>query len=63
MAKNEFTLSFTEVTVHTGRKKNIRLTVDGKEVLIPVDEAVYAYFREQFIRDNPSPKQRRHLVR
>lgn len=59
MAKNEWKVSFSEVTILTGKKKNIRLNVDGRDVLIPVDDVVYAYFQEQFVRDNPTAQQRK----
>ncbi len=59
MAKNEITISVAEYTFSAGKKKNVRLNVDGKDVQIPVGEDVYAYFREQFVRENPTAQQRK----
>lgn len=62
MSKDEVTVSITEITLTTGRKKNIRVTVDDKVVNIPVDEAVYAYFHEQFFRSNPTSLQSKRFA-
>jgi len=56
------TVNVTEVTMTGGRKKGIRINVDGNNVVIPVDEAIYVYFTEQFLRDNPTAMQRRKFA-
>jgi hypothetical protein len=35
------------------------VNIGGVSVNIPVDEEVHAYFKEQFLRQNPTPLQRR----
>ncbi len=55
----ETSFSITEITVLKGKKKVIRIILDGKSIAIPVDEAVNAYFNEQFCRQNPTPLQRK----
>jgi len=61
MAK-DISVSYTEVTFVSGKKKNIRLKLDDQIVQIPVDEDVYAYFSEQFLRQNPTPAQRKRFA-
>ena len=61
MAK-EVTINVTEVTIVPGKKKNIKVNIDGINVYIPVDESVYAYFQEQFSRTNPSDIQRKKFA-
>lgn len=48
-----------EVCILTGKTKLVRLFVDDNRVDIPVPEAVYAYWNEQFVRKAPTDKQRR----
>ena len=54
----ETRVSITEVTVLTGKKKAFKLNVDGKTISIPVDENVFAHYKDQFVREAPSQKQR-----
>ena len=61
MAK-QITVSRTELTIVTGRMKTIRVNVDGVNVDIPVEEDVYAYFNEQFRRNNPTAIQKRKFT-
>ena len=63
MAKQatDVTINITEVTFVSGKTKNIRVNIDGQAVQIPVDEAVYAYFDEQFLRKNPTALQRKRF--
>jgi hypothetical protein len=60
-SKPDITVSITEITVTGGKKKNIRLNVDGQNVNVPVDEAVYAHWQEQFVRASPTPAQRKRF--
>ena len=63
MAKRtEYTFTVSEVSLSTGRQKSIRVTIDDADVRIPVDEAVYAYWQEQFVRKNPTPQQRKRFA-
>jgi ribosomal protein L6P/L9E len=55
----EVTINITEVTVVSGKKKSIKVNIDGHDVHIPVDEGVYAYFQDQFSRVNPTQLQRK----
>lgn len=58
----DVTINISEFTFISGKKKNVKISVDGKDVLIPVDEGVYAYFREQFLRQNPTQQQRKRFA-
>jgi hypothetical protein len=51
-------ISITEITVSTGKKKVFKLQVDGKTVSIPVDDEVFAHYKDQLWRESPSKKQR-----
>lgn len=51
-----------EVSFNDGPKKNIKINVDGRNVNIPVDDSVFAYFREQFWRENPTAKQKQRFA-
>ena len=62
MAKSETTISVTEVTFVHGKTKSIRVKLDGNYVNIPVDETVYAYFNEQFLRTNPTALQKKKFA-
>ncbi|MBI5562061.1 MAG: hypothetical protein HY894_04300 [Deltaproteobacteria bacterium] len=62
MAKAEMTYRIAEVTIVSGRQKHIRITVDDKTVHIPIDEAVYAYFTEQFAKSNPAAAQKKRFA-
>jgi hypothetical protein len=62
MAKKEVTISVTEITVVQGKKKSVRINIDGQTVNVPVDESVFTYFKEQFIRENPTPLQKKRFA-
>jgi len=55
-------ISVFSASFESGKNKFIRVKVDGKEVSIPVDETVYAYFQEQFLRKNPTPLQEKRFA-
>lgn len=59
--KGEFRFSVTEIVISSGKQKFIRVTVDGQDVRIPVDDDIYAYWQEQFVRNNPTPQQRKRF--
>jgi hypothetical protein len=52
-------ISITEVTILTGRTKGFRLDVDNAQVTIPIDEALFAHYQNQFWRDNPTTQQKK----
>jgi hypothetical protein len=58
----ELTVNITEVTIGVGKTKSIKLNVNGKDISIPVDEAVNAYFYAQFWRENPTPLQKKRFA-
>jgi hypothetical protein len=61
--KSEFKFSVTEVTLTSEKQKRfIRLNVDGEDVRIPVDNEVYAYWQQQFVRPNPTRQQRQRFA-
>ncbi len=62
--KQSVTISVTSVTVSAskGRRKTIRVNVNGQDVRIPVSDDVYAYWNEQFVRENPTPLQRKRFA-
>ena len=62
MAQNQVKITVTEITVTTGKQKEIMVYVDGKKVFIPVDESVYAYFKDQFLRKNPTTMQKHRFI-
>jgi hypothetical protein len=62
MAEKSFAMTITEVTMVSGKIKYIRIKLDGKDVRIPIDEAIYAYFKSQFFRDNPTPNQKKRFA-
>jgi len=62
MADKKITLSVAEVSITGGRKKTIRINVDGRDVGIPVDDSIYAYWKEQFFRNNPTPQQKKRFA-
>jgi hypothetical protein len=52
-------ISITEVTISTGKKQKIfKLVVDGKTISIPVDNEIFAHYKDQLWRENPSKAQR-----
>ena len=56
---DETHISITEITVLTGKTKGFRLDVDGAQVTIPVDEALFANYQNQFWRQSPTPQQKK----
>jgi hypothetical protein len=62
MTKENFTVNITEVTVMSGKKKGFRLSVDDRDVVIPVDQEVFVRYQEQFHRPNPTPAQRKKFA-
>jgi hypothetical protein len=67
--KKDVHISVTEITIKTGKTKGFKLEVDGNAVTIPVDEAVFVNYQNQFPRQSPTPLQRKrfgtlmHLMR
>ena len=61
-ASPSVTVTVTEVSVSSGKKKAIRVKINDRDVHIPVDEAVYAYFNEQFTRPTPTPQQKKRFA-
>jgi len=51
--------SITELTVPSGNKRELMLYVDGFDLTIPVDEALFAHYRNQFARKCTTEKHRR----
>ena len=58
MAKNDVRISITEVTIHSGKTKTFKLDIDGVNVAIPVHEALFVNYQNQFYRPNPTAQQR-----
>ena len=58
MAKDNVRISITEVTIHSGKTKTFNLNVDGVNVQIPCDDALFANYQNQFYRPNPTAQQR-----
>jgi len=59
---DQITVSITEVTVLIGKNKGFKLNVDGQTVTIPVDEAVFTNYQNQFYRDNPTKQQQQKFA-
>jgi hypothetical protein len=59
---DEVTVSITEVTMLVGKKKAFKLKVDDRTVTIPVDEAIFTNYQNQFYREKPTPQQRRKFT-
>ena len=55
-------ISITEVVTLTGKKKQFRLYIDDSVVNIPVDEALFAHYMNQFYREKPTPDQKKRLT-
>ena len=55
-------INVVKASFESGNDKYIRIKVGGKEVRIPVDEGVYAYFHEQFLRKNPTALQEKRFA-
>ena len=57
----QITVNFTEVTM-VGKSKQFKLTVANDEtVSIPVDEAIFTHYQNQFCRGNPSQLQKQRF--
>ncbi len=46
-----------EVTILAGKKKGLKLDVNGENITVPVDDAVFAHYQDQIYRRKPSTKQ------
>lgn len=55
---DQTTISVTEITILSGRKKAFKLKVNDKDVSIPIDEALFTHYQEQFYRPSPTLQQR-----
>lgn len=62
MGDKSFVMTITEVTMVSGKTKYIQIKLDGREVRIPIDEAIYAYYKSQFFRDNPTSNQKKRFA-
>jgi hypothetical protein len=51
-------ISITEITIFSGKKKGFKLTVNDEVISIPVDENVFAHYKDQLWREDPSRKQK-----
>ena len=58
MAQTQTHVSITEVTVLSGKKKSFKLEVNGQRITIPVDNEIYAHYKDQLWRENPTRKQK-----
>ncbi|MFH1830173.1 MAG: hypothetical protein ABH871_05300 [Pseudomonadota bacterium] len=59
---NKVNIEISEVTILEGKSKTIDVKVNDKVVHVPMDKAVYAYFKEQFLRKNPTAQQRKKFA-
>ena len=57
-AAKSTTFIIQETTVTVGKTATINFNIDGERVALKVPEATRAYFREQFVRANPTAAQR-----
>ena len=62
MADKSFAVTITEVTMVSGKTKYIQINLDGNAARIPIDEAIYAYYKSQFFRDNPTSNQKKRFA-
>jgi len=51
--------SITELTVPSGNKRELMLHVDGFDLTIPVDEALFASYRNHFARKCTTERHRK----
>jgi len=58
---DEVHISITEIVTLTGKSKGFKLNVDGRDVTIPVDEAVFAHYMNQFYRETPTAPQKQRF--
>jgi len=61
MAK-QIAVSVTEVTILVGKVKAFKIKVDDQTVTIPVDEAVFVNYQNQFYRENPTGPQKQKFA-
>lgn len=54
-------INITEITILTGKTKGFDLNVDGVKITIPIDEGLFANYRNQFWREKPTPDQRKRF--
>jgi len=59
---DQVTMSITEVTILIGKTKGFKLKVDDQTVTIPVDEAIFTNYQNQFYRDNPTKQQQQKFA-
>ena len=59
--EKKVTISITEITVLSGKTKRFKLNVDGQNIFIPVDEALFIHYLEQFYRESPTQDQRKRF--
>ena len=59
---DEIHISITEVVVLTGKTKGFKLNIDGAQVTIPVDEAMFVNYQNQFYREKPTPDQKKRYL-
>jgi hypothetical protein len=50
-------ISIINVATRIGRTRDFRLLVNGQEITVPVDEALFAHYTNQFSRKQPSERQ------
>ena len=62
MPKHETHISVTEITVRTGKTKAFKFDLDGSQVAIPLDDAVFINYQNQFYRESPTPAQRKKFA-
>lgn len=60
--KGETTVTIMEVSVGKQGTGHITLNLDEKRIKIPVSKEVETYFKEQFVRPNPTPHQRKRFT-
>jgi hypothetical protein len=51
-------ITVTTVTLNARTKRRVDLKLDDRLVSIPVDDDLFAYFKSNFVRQNPSQKQK-----
>ena len=59
---DQISMSITEVTVLLGKTKGFKLKVDDSIVTIPVDEAIFTNYQNQFYRENPTTQQKQKFA-
>lgn len=59
---DKVTMSITEVTMLLGKTKGFKLKVDDQTITIPVDEAIFTNYQNQFYRENPTVEQKKKFT-